>query len=473
MASPPAPWTPAAVREALGLPADSGTSRVAPPEHFPRICTDTRRLEAGDLFVAIRGPNFDGHDFLSEAAARGAGGAVVHRSAPAEDLLPLFPVDDTLRALGALALHRRRTLTATVVAITGSSGKTTVKELLRAALTTTFRTHATRGNLNNRIGLPLTLLETPADTEVLVAELGTNEPGEIETLARITEPEIAIVTTVGESHVERLGSLEGVLREKLSLLNVLMEEGHAIVGDEPAILPREALARRPERTTITGLSPRADEAWRAERTGADAEGRWTLRLASFDFTAPLPGGHGARNTLLALAGAERLGVTRDDAMRGFQKVELPALRGEIRRIGGLELILDCYNANPQSTRAALERLADHPAAGRRVAVLGSMLELGNRSPALHEALLDEAMKSGFDMVVAVGDFARAAEGTGREGIRGEEPLLLVAVDAHEAFERLRPHLGGDEVILLKASRGVALEQMLPHFEESFGSEEAD
>ncbi|TVP53548.1 MAG: UDP-N-acetylmuramoyl-tripeptide--D-alanyl-D-alanine ligase [Gemmatimonadales bacterium] len=457
----PAPWSGAEVREALGLGPRQGTEEL----HFPRVTTDTRTLREGDLFVALEGPTFDGHDFLSEAAARGAAGAIVHRSAPSEGLLTLFPVDDTLTALGALARHRRRTFAAPVVAITGSSGKTTVKELLGAALRSSFRLHLTPANLNNRIGLPLTLLATPVDTEVVVVELGTNEPGEIGALTAIAEPDAALLTTVSEAHLERLESLEGVYDEKLALVRGVPADGWIVVGDEPPELPTRVRELHGD-VTVTGLSPRADERWRGELVDADAEGRWRVRLPAGEIECRMPGRHGARNTLLALAAAERLGVPFAEAVRTLEETRPSGLRGESRTIGKLTLILDCYNANPQSTRAALGLLVQRPSSGPRVAILGSMLELGDRAGPLHDELLTEALGARLDLVVAVGDFARAAE---RLDPASDSPTLLVADDADEAFRVVRPHLSGTETILLKGSRGVELEQVVPHLEEAFGS----
>jgi UDP-N-acetylmuramoyl-tripeptide--D-alanyl-D-alanine ligase len=403
---PPAPESEVELRE-RGATGVAGTRPGAPPSEatFSRIWTDTRTLREGDLFVALEGATYDAHDFLSEAASRGAAGAVVHRSAPSENLLPLFPVDDTLVALGDLARYRRRTFRARVVAITGSSGKTTVKDLLRRALETTHRVHATPGNLNNRIGLPLTLLATPPDTTVVVVELGTSEPGEIGILTRIAEPDLGVVTTVSEAHIEQLLSLEGVLEEKLALVDGVSEAGRVVVGDEPPELARRARERRPD-CVVTGLSPRADERWRGELVEADDRGRWKVHLPATEFRCGMPGRHGVKNTLTALATAELLGVTIGDALDAIRNV----------------LILDCYNANPQSTRAALELLRERRGGGTRVAVLGSMLELGPRGIDLHRDVLAEALESGVEIVVAVGAFADAAAEIGATEEGADSPV---------------------------------------------------
>lgn len=460
----PAPWTDHEVRDALLL----RSAREHDDLRFPGVSTDTRTLAEGDLFVALEGPNFDGHDFLSEAAARGARGAVVHRSAPSEGLLVLYPVRDTLVALGAMAAHRRSSFSARVVGLTGSSGKTTVKELLRAALATTFRVHATRGNLNNRIGLPRTLLDTPPDAEIVLVELGTSQPGEIATLTDIARPDAGILTTVGEAHLEQLGSLEGVMEEKLALVDGVEPDGWVVVGDEPAALPDRARARH-EGVIVAGLTERADGPWRGERVDVDPEGRWELQVAAGRIHCGLPGAHGARNSLLALAAALQLGVPFDEATRVIEAARSPAMRGEVLALGTLHLVVDCYNANPQSTRAALDLLRRREARGPRVAVLGSMLELGDHADELHRAVLDEALDGALQIVVAVGDFARAARAL------GEPPAgvtLLMAGDAGEAWDVLQPHLTGNETVLLKGSRGVELEVLVPRFERAFGGSDA-
>lgn len=460
-------WTDAAVRRALGVEPGEG---AVPEEAFTGVSTDTRTLEPGNLFVALRGPRFDGHDHLADARERGARGAVVS-TLPEDDAgLALYPVQDTLVALGQLARFRRRALAATVVALTGSTGKTTVKDLLAAALGAGHRLHATRANRNNRVGLPLTLLAVPDDAELVVVEMGTSEPGEIGMLARIAEPDLALVTTVTEAHLDGLGSLEGVLEEKLALLAELRPGAPALVGDVPPELPRRARALR-EGVRVAGFSDASDPELRGTPRGADEAGRVPFDFRDRVVRPRLPGPHGAMNALLALGVCDLLDIPLGEAIGGVESVEPGPLRGEVRRMGGLTLVLDCYNANPQSVRAALEHLAAVSAAGKRVAVLGSMLELGERSAALHRDLLDQALALPLGAVVAVGAFrdaAAAREEAGR-GSQGDGPVLLRAPDAEGAWDVLRPHLGGDEVVLLKGSRGVALEQMVPRFEAAFGA----
>jgi UDP-N-acetylmuramoyl-tripeptide--D-alanyl-D-alanine ligase len=454
-------WTDAAVREALAV-AVPGRD-VA----YTGVTTDSRAVASGDLYVALVGDRFDGHDFVGDALSRGARGAVVARGwrgeLGAHADRPLYPVDDTLVALGALAAHRRKELTAPVVGITGSSGKTTTKDLTAAALGTAKRVHATHGNNNNRVGLPLTLLSVPSDAEAVVLEMGTNEPGEIRTLAQIARPDIGVITTVGESHLEKLGSVEGVLEEKLDLLRNLSSGGMCLVGDEPTALADRARTIC-SRLRVAGWSERADADLRPENARADAFGHYEFHWRGEHVSLQLVGRHAAADALLALAIAELLGVSPADAARGVSGTAAHALRGEIRSLGSLTLVVDCYNANPQSARAALDLLAAQSAT-RKVAVLGSMLELGSESDRLHAAVLTNALTRGFDLIVATGRFAAAAE---RLGVAGRKDVLT-AEDWKSAYPGLRDRLQGGEVVLLKASRGIAMEGILPLLEQDFAA----
>ncbi len=451
-------WTDALVREALGLRVDLAQDDLA----YTGVSTDSRSIEDGQLYVALVGERFDGHDFVADAMSRGARGAVVSRPPSGGDDARLYPVEDTLVALGALAAHRRTHMRAPVVAITGSSGKTSTKDLAAAALGAARRVHATRGNLNNRIGMPLTLLSVPDEAEAVVLEMGSNEPGEIRVLAQLARPDIGVVTTVGESHLERLGSLEGVLDEKLDLLRNLAEGGRCVVGDEPPVLAGRARAICGT-LRVAGWSERADADLRPQEAEVDVFGRYELQWRGERVAVPMVGRHAVANAMLALAVADLLGVEPGAAARGLGAAEPNPLRGEIRRVGGLTVIVDCYNANPQSVRAALEVLEGQGAAARRVAVLGTMLELGGESDRLHREVLATALDRAIDLVVATGGFAGAAEELG--ALDGER--VITAPGWNEAYPLLRERLAGDEIVLLKASRGVKLEGILPLLEADF------
>ena len=464
-------WTDAEVRAALGMVAE----RTGPVAEFSGVTTDSRKVSAGQLYVALVGERFDGHDFVDQALTAGARGAVVSsgwagaaQTAAAHQNASLYSVEDTLYALGRLATHRRAALEVPVVGITGSSGKTSTKDFTKGALGASRNVHATAGNLNNLIGAPMTLLGTPEGADVVVVEMGTNAPGEIKALADIVKPDIGVITTVGESHLEGLGSIEGVLEEKTDMVRGTSPAGTAVVGDTPAMLPEKARTLHP-RVRVAGWSERADADLRPVNVEVSASGGHRFEWRGATVTLRVPGKHMVTNALIALTVSEILGVDPYAAAAGLSGVQPGWMRGQTERLGELTLLLDCYNANPQSTRAALDVLELQKGHGARVAVLGSMLELGDRSDDLHVDVLRYALAKDLDVVVATGKFAAAAP---RAGGGDGHPALVVAPDPVAAYPRLKEILKGDEVVLLKASRGVALESLLPKLRADFGGADA-
>ena len=441
-------WTSDEVAAALGVASPAKLE-------FPSVSTDTRHLTPGSLFVALKGENFDAHDFLAKAKEQGATAAVVRRGTAPVPGLAFFEVDDTLEALGLLARARRRMFPegTPVVAITGSSGKTSTKEMIRAALGARYRVHATSKNLNNRIGVPLTILSAPDDTEALVVEAGASLPGEIATLRDIIEPTIAVITNIGYAHVEGFGSLEGVMAEKLSLLD---RAPVAILGSGPDAMWAEA--RRRTQVIPAALPGKSGDDSLLDRY-LDEEGHPRLRLDSGEtITLPALGIHQLENAQIALAVAQRAGVDHDEAVRALAGVLLPEGRGDVREIGSLLVIDDSYNANPASMRRAVQTAAWLARRQRRplVVVVGTMLELGPESARLHAEAARDIAERKPALVAAVGTFARAFESL-REDLGGR---LITAADANALGPRLKSALRGNELVLLKASRGVALEQVL-------------
>ena len=441
-------WDSAWVGDALGAPGPRGL-------RFTGVSTDTRHLTPGTLFVALQGERFDAHAFLGPAKQAGAAAAVVRRGTPPVDGLPYFEVDDTLAALGLLARARRRLLPpgSPVVAITGSSGKTSTKEMIRAVLGTAYRVHATSGNLNNLVGVPLTLLATPDDVEALVVEAGASVPGEIARLRAVIEPTIAVITNVGYAHVAGFGSLAGVMVEKLALLEGVRR---AVVGTDPPELAAEARRRAP--TVVAGTAPEAE--LRPDRAELDDEGHPRLTWRGHTVTLPVVGFHQMENAMLALAVGREAGAPPASAVAALAGVRLPAGRGAVLMLGGLTVIDDTYNANPDSLHWAV-KLA-HWLAGRRqrplVVVVGSMLELGRESGRLHAAAAAEIAALRPALVAAVGEFVPAFEP--HRAALAER--LITAPDADALGPRLKAALTGNEIVLLKASRGVALERVLRH-----------
>jgi len=453
-------WTHAAICAALGV----GTDAQADGAVYSGISTDTRSIVQGQVFVALLGENHDAHDYLAQAAQAGATAAVVQRiPVGAPDSIHYYLVEDTLRALGRLGRFHRRRMNWTVVAVAGANGKTTTKDLLRAALAPKYRVHATTGNLNNLIGAPLTLLAAPDGTEVVVSEIGTNMPGEVARLAGIVEPDVAVITSIAAEHLEGLGDIDGVLREETSVLPWLSARGMAAIPDEPASLAARARALVP-RVVVVGSSDDADAAYRAANIRLDDSGVVRFEWQDRTVALQLRGRHNARNALLALAIASELGVDTDASIAGLAQLAPAKMRGEFMRYGDMTVIADCYNSNPASVQAAVDLLVSLPRRGSRVAVLGTMRELGAASARLHEETAADVAASDVDLIVATGEFVAAfdarAEELGDRLIREADPL--------EAYDRFAGRLRGDEIVLLKGSRGVALERLLPRFEKKWG-----
>ena len=439
-------WSESAVREALNL----GPPLRRSPATFSGISSDSRSMTSGALFVALEGEKFDGHDHLSAAAAAGATGAVVRQGTPPVPGLVLFEVPDTLRAFGHLARARRRSLKGPVIAVTGTNGKTSTKEMLAAVLRTRYVTYATRANLNNLVGVPLTILEAPPDTEALVVEAGANRPGEIAQYREIIEPSITIVTNAVAGHLEGFGSLGGVVEEKLSLTEGVPL---AIVGTEPGDLSTGA-RKRARKVQTAGLKG-ADLT--PDKVTLDASARPVITIGGMTFVLSARGLHQADNAIRVWAAVEALGLDREAAARALESFSIPAGRGELLQEGSLTILNDCYNANPQSFRAAIATAAALRDKRRLVFVAGTMRELGEDSTALHLEVADALVKLNPDLLAVVGDFVpaleRHASALGDRLITAGDPLALAPI--------LAQRLEGNEIIVLKASRGVAMERILP------------
>ncbi len=439
-------WPDAFVHRALGL----STARRS-DTGFTAISTDSRTIPAGGLFVALSGERFDGHNYLEEVRRAGARAAIVREGTSAIDGLELIRVADTLRALGALALAHRRTIRGPVVAVTGSNGKTSTKEMLAEVLRTGFHTHATRYNLNNLVGIPQTILSAPPETEALVIEAGANLLGEIPRAREIIEPSLTVITNVAESHLEGFGSLGAIMAEKLALAAGVPL---AVVGT----VPRELLSRARKvagRAVSAGL---CDADCVPERVSLDAAGRPNVTIDGVSFLLPLRGEHQAANAMLAWTVARELGIEASRAAEALRQVVLPTGRGDLQQVGALTILNDCYNANPQSFRAAIA-IARAIRAGRRLVFLaGSMRELGAESEHLHEEIARDLADLAPELLGVVGDFVRAIEPyRNRLG-----NALVTAADPLELGIVLAGRLHGDELVVLKASRGVALERIIPY-----------
>lgn len=418
------------------------------------VCTDTRSIARGDIFVALAGPTFNAHDFLARAVEGGAGALVVSRPPPIGTVgVPVFHVLDTLRALGALAKYRRAAWGRSVVCVAGSNGKTTTKDLIRAALGSVLTVHATAGNLNNLVGVPLTLLAIPDYADIAVIEIGTSAPGEVARMRDIALPDLAVVTSVGEEHLEGLGEMEEVLREETSVY------AGATVGIAPSGQPEVvAAARALARRVVTAGLETGDLGVASSEVGPDGLG--SLTVDGVVVRPPVRGVHNLRNAALALAVARECGVAMADAARGIAAMPVPLMRMTWDAIGSATLINDAYNANPPSMRAAIDLLGGAGNGRQRVAVLGTMREMGAHADRVHTDLAKYALASKADVIAAVGDMALALE---REGTT--DSRVVTAPDIADLWVALQPRLARDAVILLKASRGVRLERLIPMLTE--------
>ncbi|PWK88560.1 UDP-N-acetylmuramoyl-tripeptide--D-alanyl-D-alanine ligase [Fulvimonas soli] len=415
------------------------------------VAIDTRRLRPGDLFVAIKGERVDGHDFLADAAARGAVAALVERRV--DGPLPQVLVGDSALALGDLASAVRAQRSARVVGITGSNGKTTVKTLAASILSRHGRTHVNAGNYNNELGLPLTLLAMPEDAEYAVLEMGAGKPGDIAYLAAIARPDIGLVNTIAPAHLERMGSVEGVAETKGALYQALPADGVAIINADDAFAGFFAGLAGARRTLRFGLDHKAD-------VGADIV---ALRVDGSDFVLstpqgdaevdlPLPGRHNVANALAAAAIALALEVPLAAIVEGLEQA--PGVAGRLRAEampGGWTLIDDSYNANPGSVGAAIDTLA--LASGERWLVLGDMAELGAGARALHAGIGARAKAAGIERLFAAGPLAAAAaEAFGAGGEHHADKAALAA--------SLKRQLHAGVTCLVKGSRSAGMEQVV-------------
>jgi UDP-N-acetylmuramoyl-tripeptide--D-alanyl-D-alanine ligase len=450
----PAFWTVARIADALRGELTGAIPRDDRP--IRRIATDTRNIAPGDCFLALIGERFDAHDFLRDAIELGATAVIVSRPGRTAGLgVPAFAVKDTLVALGALARYRRRAWNGTVIGVGGSNGKTTTKELIRAALGACLTVHATTGNLNNLIGVPQTLLGMPDDADVAVIEMGVNVPGEMARLRAIVEPDLVVMTSLSEEHLEGLGSLEGVMREESELF-----EG-AAVAIVPASQPEIAAAARGRAGRVVSAGLDAGDV-RATKWRSGADGVGEIDVDGVAVHPPARGAHNLRNAMLALAVARELGLSMADAARGIARATFPSMRMDMAPIGKgrATLINDAYNASPASMRAAIDVLVESGSGRQRVAVLGTMRELGAHAPRLHEEVARAALASPVEIIAGMGEIGDALRTLG-----SADPRVVVAADVDALWSALEPRLAPDAVILLKASRGVKLERLVPPLTE--------
>ena len=453
----------------LGFIAESCQGQLLAGERsacVSRVCTDSRLAKPGDLFVAIEGDRFDGHNYTGQALGQGAVAALVNRARLVQaDERPVIQVDETRQALGQLAARYRQDFDLPVIAIGGSNGKTTTKEILAELLGQRFDTLFSEASFNNDIGVPLTLLRLQDSHRAAVVEVGSNHPGEMESLLTIVRPTIGVLTSIGREHLEFFGDLYGVIREEGALAEVLPEEGCLFVNGD--IEGLDAILERCRCRVVTvGESASCD--WRLTRIEPSAEG------TQFEIISPkgdrngvhrvnLLGRHNAQNAALAMAVAVELGLSQEELYQGLQDCRPASMRMQTQTLGGVSVINDAYNSNPDSLQAALETLRAFPVRGKLFAVLGDMAELGVWSEPAHVEAGQQVAKLGLNGLIAVGEWAdtmvRAAQLAGLANVAAFE-------DATHTGKALAMKLNPGDVVLIKGSRSAKLERVMEALEEA-------
>jgi UDP-N-acetylmuramoyl-tripeptide--D-alanyl-D-alanine ligase len=433
-----------------GVAGEAGAAETA--AIVTSICTNSRRMERGSLFVALRGERFDGHEFLAQAAG---GGAVAALVATPSDILPCVQVADTRRALGKLAQLVRQGLGGKVIAVAGSNGKTGTKLLIDAALRSKLSGSISPKSYNNDIGVPLTIFAAKPEHDYLVLELGTNHHGEISWLTEIARPDIAVITNCSAEHLEGLTDIPGVRRENAAIAAGLAADGMLVVnGDDPDLL--EALSGCRCRRTTFGFAS-TNDLWASDVSCGANGTRFRLNDGPHVFV-PLLGRHAAANALAAIAVGRCMGLPDEAMIDGLSRAAGAEMRLELKQIAGVTVLNDAYNANPASMRAALETLCALPAAGRRVAVLGDMRELGEWTEKLHREIGRAAAKCKLDRLICVGPSAALiAEAATEAGMPPERVSLHD--DSAVAAPLVAGMVEGGDLVLLKGSRAVGLEKI--------------
>jgi UDP-N-acetylmuramoyl-tripeptide--D-alanyl-D-alanine ligase len=458
-------------REEILMATGGAALELGGTDLFGEIVTHSRQVTAGSVFVALKGERFDGHAFLKEALERGAGCLVVQKVARGLRLqeATVIRVHDTLKALGDLAQYRRRKLDPAVLAITGSNGKTTTKEMVAAILergtlggkSLRGRVLKTEGNLNNLVGLPLTLLRLGEKQRVAVVELGTSHPGEIGRLTEIADPDAALITSVAPAHLTGLGSLAGVAREKGELFRRMNCEGTAVVNLDDLWVARFGKAFKGKKVTYGKNGQVTGKEWRSLGVrGAE----FTLRVDNQNqrIRLRLCGRHNLWNAVGAAALAHSLGVGLAAIEKGLRAVKPFSMRMELEQWRGLRIINDAYNANPASMEAALRTLAEMPGRGNRVAVLGDMLELGRENARCHLDLGRAAARYRLHRLFLLGPQARRVKrGAVAAGMDGD--LVVIGRDHQEIAARLKGQVKKEDWLLFKGSRGMQMEKVLAAF----------
>jgi len=454
------------IADLSGAKLEQGDGEIS----IERISTDSRTIKKGELFVALRGENFDGHKFVDATAKAEATGAIVdlkwNGKVPAK--FAVIRAEDTLLAYQNLAANYRRALPIKVLAITGSNGKTSTKDFVASVLGRKFRVTKTQGNFNNHVGLPRTILEATSNDEIAVWEIGMNHPGEVGPLAKIAAPDAAIITNIGVAHIEFMGTREAIAKEKGALAEAVAAEGTVILNaDDPF---NKGIAERTRAHVI--FAGTKEGMVRAIDIQQSADGsEFTIIEGAHRCRAqlPVPGLHMVQNALLAVAAGRAFGLSLEEAAAGLASAPLTKARLQIKEINGVQFLDDSYNANPDSMKAALQTLVELDTDGKKIAVLGEMRELGRETERGHEEVGEAAAAFGVDHLIGIGEMgaiiSRAAEkaGLARSSVVGS---------TSEAAELLLEVAAPGDLILIKGSRLARTEDVIEAFAKQSSPESA-
>src|SRR5215475_9963906 len=451
------------IAQFAGASLSSGDGTVV----INKVGTDSRTIKPGELFVALRGENFEGHDFVEVSAKSGATGALVDLkwAGNVSNNFALLRASDTLQAYQALATNYRRSLALKVLAITGSNGKTSTKDFAASVLARRFRVTKTEGNFNNHVGLPRTILEATSEDEIAVWEIGMNHPGEIAALSKIAAPDAAIITNIGVAHIEFMGSREAIATEKGALAEAVEAQGTVILNaDDP--FSEEIAARTRAKVIFAGITGGGVRAIEIRQSADGSE--FTIVEGAHRCRAQLPvaGSHMVQNALLAIAAGRAFGLSIEECAAGLSAAPLTKARLQIKEIGGVQFLDDSYNANPDSMKAALRTLLELDAAGKRIAVLGEMRELGAESERGHRDVGEAAATFGVDQLITIGDAAELiARGARSAGLAKVSSVRSTG----EAVDLLGQIAESGDLVLIKGSRAARTEEVIEQFAKREGA----
>ena len=431
------------------------------------VSTDTRRLKPGELFVAIKGDRFDGHNFILDAVSKGAGGALVQYGCITNSNFDMrgvsfISVPDSIKALGDIARFHKARFSIPLIGITGSNGKTTTKEMTSAILARKLNVLKNFGTENNHIGVPLTLMRLKPEHKLIVLEMGANHLGEIRRLSEIAMPTMAVITNIGPSHLDHLKDLETVLKAKSEILESLSGEGAQVVinGDDETL----SGLKTDLKVVSFGLNKEFD--FYADKVNLEPDGINFRLNGKWDIEIGLVGRHNIYNALAAIAASWGFGVSIEDVKDALKEFRVPNMRMEVKRLRGIRIINDTYNSNPLSMRQAIESLKDMTTKGRKILVAGDMLELGTLSGRFHHLVGRQAAESGIDLIVAVGKLAEHVAKGAQEAGMSDKKIKMCNLTKEACAAVLQLIKKGD-TILVKGSRAMKMEQIVTELETQF------